>query len=310
MIYTLTLNPALDRELTVSEIEFDTVLRAEILRLDYGGKGFNVSRMLSALGLDSIALGFIGGPTGQIIINGLARLGIRIDFIPITGETRSNISIVSKTQTNHIKVNEAGPVITTSELEALLEKVSRLARPGDWWVLSGSLPPGVPANIYGQIIRMVQAGGARAILDTSGPALRYGCEAGPFLVKPNAVEAVELTGIRQLTTQTEAVMAAIHTLGAQNVLISMGKAGAFFSDGGRIWLAESPAIEMKNPIGAGDSSVAGLLWALINKMDWPEALRWSMACGAATATQGGTAVGSKEIVELLAEQVKITEVGE
>jgi fructose-1-phosphate kinase PfkB-like protein len=161
--------------------------------------------------------------------------------------------------------------------------------------------------MYNQIIQMVQSAGAQAVLDTSGPPLRYGCEAKPFLAKPNTLEAGELTGIKQITTQPQVVTKAIHKLGVKNILISMGQAGALFSDGERIWLAEPPEIEERNPIGAGDSSVAGLVWGIDHHLDWPDTLRWSMACGAAAASLAGTAVGSKEIIETLAEQVKIVE---
>jgi len=306
MIYTLTLNPALDRELTVPKIEFDDVLRANMLRVDYGGKGFNVSRALAVLGAESVALGFIGGRTGQRVSDGLDELGIRTDFVHIAGETRTNISIVSETQPNHIKVNEFGPVITPEEKEALLQKVRGLAKADDWWVMSGSLPPGISATIYAEIITVVQAAGAFAILDTSGAALRHGCKAAPFLAKPNAAEAVELTGIKQIVTRPHDVAAAIHKLGVKNVMISMGRAGAILSHGDQVWLAESPKIAEQNPIGAGDSSVAGLVWGLSQQLDWPAALRWSMACGAATASLAGTAIGPKTLVTHLYEQVKVS----
>ena len=305
MIYTVTLNPALDRELTVPKITFDDVLRASMLRVDYGGKGFNVSRALAALGAESTALGFVGGRTGQRISDGLAALKIPTDFVEISGETRTNISIVSQSQPNHIKVNEAGPVVSAAEETALLEKVKSLARPRDWWVLSGSLPPGASPDIYARIIRAVQTAGAKAILDTSGTPLRFGCQAGPFLAKPNAVEAAELTGIRQIATRPQAVTEAVQKMGVSHVLISMGKDGAIFSDGAQLWLAQSPKITEQNPIGAGDSSVAGLVWGLSRGLAWPDTLRWSMACGAATASLAGTSVGPPELVEELLAQVTV-----
>lgn len=305
MIYTLTLNPAFDRELTVPEIVFDEVLRAEMLRVDYGGKGFNVSRALAALGAESTAVGFIGGATGEAIATGLAALGIRIDFVPISGETRTNISIVSRKQLCYVKVNESGPIISPEEQAALLEKVARLAHQDDWWVLAGSLPPGAPAIMYAQLIEVIQSAGARVILDTSGVPLDWGCRAGPFLAKPNAVEAQELTGLGP-SADMAALTGAIHRLGVRHALISRGRAGAILSDGNLIWSARPPDIEEKNPIGAGDSAVAGLVWGLAQNLAWPDALRWSMACGAATASLPGTAVGTRELVDRLAGQVKIT----
>jgi 1-phosphofructokinase family hexose kinase len=309
MIYTLTLNPALDRELTVPELAFDQVLQASTLRVDFGGKGFNVSRALAALGEESVAVGLVGGLTGQRIATGLAELGIRTDFVPISGETRTNVSIVSQSQTHHLKVNEAGPTIAPTEQAALLQKICGLAQKDDWWVLSGSLPPGAAATLYAEIIGLVQSAGAHALLDTSGLPLRHGCEAGPFLAKPNASEAGELTG-KLITSPQEAQAAVtpIHALGVRNILLSLGKAGALLSTGEQIWLAKPPQIQERNPIGAGDSAVAGLVWGLSHHLNWPEILRWSAACGAATASLDGTAVGSKSLVQRLVGQVEVVSI--
>lgn len=306
MIYTLTLNPALDRELTVPEFAFDEVLRANEVRVDCGGKGFNVSRALAALGAESIALGFVGGATGERLTVGLAELGIRTDFVQVAGETRTNVSIVTEDHTHYIKVNDPGPTITPAEQTALLEKIRALAQPGDWWVLAGSLPPGVRATFYGKVIRLVQSAGAHAVLDTSGEPLRIGCAARPFLVKPNAAEAGELMGtcVTSLDEAREA-MGKIHALGVQNVVISLGQAGALYSDGQSIWQAQPPAVDVRNPIGAGDALVAGLVWGLSQDYSGPEVLRWGMACGAAAATLDGTAMGPRSLVESLAGQVRL-----
>lgn len=306
MIYTLTLNPALDRELTVPDLVFDEVLRASALRVDYGGKGFNVSRALAALGGDSVALGFVGGKTGERLEAGLSSLGIETDFTWVGEETRTNVSVVAENQPQYLKVNERGPTVTPGEQHKLTAKIGQLARPGDWWVLAGSLPPGAARTIYADVIESLQSIGANAILDTSGPPLRHGCESGPFLVKPNAHEASELTG-RHVRTLEEARGAAesIHEMGVELVLISMGEAGALLSDGTRAWLARPPEVEERNPIGAGDASVAGLAWGLSRGLPLAEVLRWSMACGAAAASLAGTAVGSYELVQSLAQQVDV-----
>ncbi len=306
MIYTLTLNPALDRELTVPDLTFDEVLRATSLRIDYGGKGFNVTRALDALGTESVALGFVGGKTGERLEAGLASTGVATDFTWIAEETRTNVSVVSENQPHYLKVNESGPNVTSAEQDALMAKVEHLGRRGDWWVLAGSLPPGVADTIYAQMIQRLGSVGAKTILDASGFPLQVGCESGPFLVKPNAQEASELTG-RPVETVEAARAAAksIHSLGARLVLISMGKAGAVLSEGDHTWLAQPPEIEERNPIGAGDASVAGLVWAMSQDLALPDVLRWSMASGAAAASLDGTAVGSYELIESLVEQVRI-----
>jgi 1-phosphofructokinase family hexose kinase len=320
VIYTLTLNPAVDREFTVPAIAFGEVLRATASRVDWGGKGFNVSRALRALGGErggergerggerggeSVAVGFLGGFAGQMIAAGLRQLGIAVDCVEITGETRTNVTVIDGER--HLKVNEAGPAITAAEEALLVDKIRTLARPGDWWVLAGSLPPGASPGVYADVIRIVQAAGAFALLDTSGAALAQGCAAGPFLVKPNAAEAAELTG-RRVDGIEAARQAAgdIHALGVAHVLISLGRRGAVFSDGRSAWVAGAPAIVERNPVGAGDAMVAGLVRGLAQGMPVEQALRRAVASGAAAASLDGTAVGSEAAVVALERQVEVT----
>ncbi len=306
MIYTVTLNPAVDKELVVPAIEFDTVLRSQAIHVDCGGKGFNVSRLLTSLDTPSVALGFAGGNSGKLLQEGLSALGIATDFIWVDGETRTNVSIVSTAASQYIKVNEPGPTISAHDLDLLKQKVRTLAKPGDWWILAGSLPPGVPTNIYADLIDEMQKAQANVILDTSGEALQYGCAARPFLAKPNDAEAHNLTGlpvndIGQIATAAQAIQAT----GVQNVVVSLGKAGALLIEADHVWHAESPVIKESNPIGAGDSMVGGLVWALNRELPIADALVWGIACGAATASLPGTAVGTKELIESLHAQVKL-----
>ena len=310
MIYTVTLNPAVDRELTIHEFAFDTVLRASEARVDCGGKGFNVSRMVASLGAKSVALGFAGGKSGELLAEKLTELNIETAFTWIEGETRTNVSIVTAQHDRYLKVNESGPTVSEAAQAALLTQIEQLIQPGDWWVLAGSLPPGVPQSIYAQMVALIQAGGGQVILDTSGAALVAGCGERPFLIKPNDSEASSLSGLA-IVTPEDAVAAArnIQQLGPQNVVISLGKAGAIFCDAQAAWLAASPAIEERNPIGAGDSMVGGLVFGLSQGRPVAEALQWGIACGAATATLAGTAVGTLPMVEALLTQVKIKQFG-
>jgi 1-phosphofructokinase family hexose kinase len=309
MIYTITLNPAVDRELVVEEIVFDTVLKANAWRVDCGGKGFNVARMLQSLETSSVALGFAAGKSGEFLKDALYSLGIETDFVWIGGETRTNVSIVSADNTRHLKVNEPGPKVTQADMAKLMQKVRGLARPDDGWVLAGSLPPGVPPTFYAEIITVLHAAGARVFLDTSDEALRQSCPAKPFLVKPNASEARELTGLPMNNwAEIAAVGKAIQTMGPQNVIISLGKQGALLVNDGKAWLVASPEIVERNPIGAGDSMVAGLVWGLSLGNSVPEAMCRGVACGAATASQCGTSMGSLAQVNELLTQVSSSEV--
>jgi 1-phosphofructokinase family hexose kinase len=309
MIYTLTLNPAVDRELTVPVVEYDSVLRATESRVDFGGKGFNVSRLLKSLGAPSTAVGFLGGRSGELLQHGLQDLGIGTDFVWVAGETRTNISIVTESHDHYIKVNEKGPLVGQSSQDELLAKIDAITGPGDWWVLAGSLPPGVEEDFYARIVRVLNQHQAKAVLDTTCESLRLGCAEHPFLVKPNLEEAQVLTGLpMDSPAQVAQAAAAIRTMGAQNVVISMGKSGALLQTGIGSWQIGTPSIQEKNPIGAGDSMAGGLVWALTERFPLREALGWGVASGAATASQGGTEVGSRALIEVLVDQVTFTAV--
>jgi 1-phosphofructokinase family hexose kinase len=305
-IFTVTLNPAVDRELTVPEIKYDTVLRASDWRVDFGGKGFNVSRMLKSLGANSVAMGFAGGKSGEILQEGLESLEIGTDFVWVAGETRTNVSIVSEADHHYIKANEPGPTITPTDQQALLDKVTAVCKHGDWWVLAGSLPPGVPPTYYQRLISIINQSGARVVLDTSGEPLSHGCHAGPFLIKPNDYELEKLTGMP--TGDRNEILAAaksLDSLGVSNSLVSMGKHGALLITKEDSWMIKSPKIQERNPIGAGDSLVGGVVWGLAQNLPLVEAARWGVACGAAAASLSGTAVGSLELVKTLYSQTEV-----
>lgn len=305
-IFTVTLNPAVDRELTVPQITYDRVLRSSSQRVDFGGKGFNVSRMLKSLGLGSTAMGFVGGKSGELLDEGLRPLGIQTDFVWIADETRTNVSIKSTDENQYIKINEPGPTITPREQEELIEKISRLCHPGDWWVLAGSLPPGIPENYYSRMINLIQNKKARVIFDTSGKALVKGCQAQPFMIKPNDFELQELSGMP--VDNLEQIMTAAKSLQAKGItiiVVSLGKEGALLLSSKEYFFAKTPPIKESNPIGAGDSMVGGMVWAMLKKYQLADILRWGVACGAAAASLSGTAVGSQKYVKNLASQTKI-----
>ena len=309
-IYTITLNPAVDRELTVPVINYDQVLRSKTQNVDFGGKGFNVSRMLKSLGAESTALGFVGGKSGELLNEGLQSLGIQTDFVWISGETRTNVSIKSQKNDHYIKVNEPGPTITESEQKALVEKISRLTQPGDWWVIAGSLPPGIPADYYSQLIKILQSKHAKVVFDASGKPFAEGCLAQPFLVKPNDIELHEMTGM-PVGTIEEITHAAnkLQEMGIMITVVSLGKNGALLLSEQENWWAKSPPIQESNPIGAGDSLVGGMVFALSQDYPLEEALTWGVACGAAAASLSGTGVGSYEYVKSLKQQTETKRLG-
>jgi len=309
MIYTLTLNPGLDKEYTVPFIQHNQVLRTSSIRTDIGGKGFNISRMLNKLGCQSIALGFVGGFTGKLLREGLEKLGIATDLIETADESRTNTSIVDEQGNHYIKVNEPGPHISTSELTRLSGKVSDLAKPGDWWILSGSLPRGVPEHFYAHVIEVISEKGAYAVLDTSANPLRLGCRAHPFLIKPNLFEAGELAGVKADNLhQSYKLVPILHKFGAQNIVISAGDTGALLSNGSTIWLGKPPFVQELNPIGAGDAMLAGMIKSMACGETIEQAFALGIACGAAAASLPGTGMPDKEYVEDVLKQVKVKKI--
>ena len=309
MIYTVTLNPAVDREYLVPRLTPNTVLRATEVNIDFGGKGFNVSRMLHFLGIENTALGFIGGKAGQILEQGLTSIGIKTDFVHVAEETRTNTTIVGKEGRDHYKVNQSGAFVTQQELDQFFRKVTTLINKDDWWILAGSLPPGVPNDTYQQLIQLVQSGGAKAVLDTSGKALSLGINASPFLIKPNIFEAQMLTGITNKSM--DAMIEMINIIlakGVPLVSISAGKDFSLFSTGCNVWKAVPPDIQEANPIGAGDAMLAGMIYGLSTGLSEKESFAWGIAAGSAAAANPGTRMPAIIEVRKLLEKVKIDQI--
>lgn len=306
MIYTITLNPALDKQLTVSDIRFNDVLIAEGVQLDFGGKGFNVSRMLKELNQPSKAVGLLGGQTGKIIEAGLKAQGIDVVSIPVFGETRTNVSVVTPGGSKHIKVNEKGPTISESELQQVFQYISEKAGSGTLWVLAGSIPPGMSVAVYQQMTQKIKELGGDVVLDTSGAALKQGLLAHPKLVKPNLFELSQLTG-KEITSLQEILdnPALTRSVGAEFVAISAGDKGALLTDGITTALCLPPEIQEANPVGAGDAMVAGLSFALYHGYDLEQALMLGVACGTASAMQSGTRMPEWDLVEEVRQQVRL-----
>ena len=288
MIYTLTPNPSIDRSLTLPEIRFNSVLRSQKVRLDWGGKGFNVSRALAQFGIESIATAWVGGGTGKMLADGLQRLGIQTDFVWVDEETRTNTMIIEEQGDWHIKVNEPGPSISAADIEQLKTKAEGYAKKGDLWVLSGSLPPDVPPEFYGDLVQMFNSRGAKVYLDASGDPLRYGCQAGPYLVKPNAVEAAKIVGF-SIDDQEDAKRAALPFLrmGVEYFSLTMGASGLLLANQNEMIFASPPKMTVRNAAGSGDSVMAAIIYGQLRGMSLVEVARWAVATGAAAVESEG-----------------------
>jgi 1-phosphofructokinase family hexose kinase len=306
MIVTVTPNPVLDRTLTVPRIAFNAMVRAIGVREDWGGKGFNVSRALHALGEESVVMGFVGGATGDKLLQGLSSLGIAADLTPIAGETRTNIVITDTAGDRYVKVNEVGPTIRDEELASFFRRVEERAAPGDIWALCGSLPPGVPPDFYAELIQLLRSREVRVVLDTSGPPFDLGMAAHPYLVKPNAAEAEAATGCAAATVDGAASAAAsLLDRGMAVVALSLGAGGLLLASEQARVLARPPTVRAPNPVGAGDALVAGMIWAMTQGLDVPDVARWGVAAGTAAAMREGVSVGTRAEVEAIARQVTV-----
>jgi 1-phosphofructokinase family hexose kinase len=280
--------------------------RATASRTDLSGKGVNVSVALRQFGLESVAVGFVAGLYGRVLLEGLRDWGLTCDFIEVSGETRSNITVIDSVAGVTTKLNEPGPEVTDDDIAALHARLRERVAADDVCVFSGSLPPGAPVDTYARLIDTVHERGGTAVLDTSGPAFRAGCAAAPDWIKPNHIEAAELTGL-PLNGENDLVagLRAILAQKPRRILLSMGERGAAFADESCVWLASPPAIREISAVGAGDSAMSAALWAWLRGLPADDILRWATASGTAAAMLDGTVMPSLTQVRSVYEQVAL-----
>ena len=306
MIYTITLNPALDRTIEVDGLVPDDANRILQEARYAGGKGIDVSRVIAELGGESVALGFIGGYDGLELEGRLINDGVLCDFTRIGGETRTNIILVDRKKKTQIMLNAAGPKITPAEIGLFFEKIGSLPNDAEFVVVSGSVPPGVNNNIYAQIITTLKGMGIRVALDADGELLRHGYKTNPFLIKPNIHEFQRLTGIRA-TEIDDLREEARHIIegGIEIVLISMGPKGLLGLTRDEALWAIPPLVEVVSPVGAGDSAVAGFIYALTKGMDFRESLILAAATGTAAVKTPGTELCKTKDVAKIEQEITI-----
>lgn len=301
MIYTVTLNPSLDYFLSVEHFAIGKTNRSNEEVYRPGGKGINVSCVLHKLGLESTALGFLAGFTGQEIKRQMEATGIATDFIELPGGmSRLNVKLK---QMDATEINASGPILSEKNLEELRKKLSALTQ-GDILILSGSLPGSVTTDIYKDLMEEVDGKGIPVIVDAIGDALLKTLPLHPFLMKPNHQELSELFDV-ELSTREQVIPYAgkLQEWGAQNVLVSLGGAGAVLLDqNGVVYESEVPRGKLINAVGAGDSMVAGFLAGYLEKQDFAHAFLMGMAAGSASAFSEGLA--DRATVEQLYQQLK------
>jgi 6-phosphofructokinase 2 len=310
MIYTITLNPALDRTIWVDRIKDDISNRIVKEDTFAAGKSIDVSKVLKNLGIESIALGFVGGFAGRELEGRLLNDGIEGRFVPVSGETRTNIIVHEIETGRQIAFNAKGPEVRPDELMHLMEIVEELDDP-EVVAVGGSLPPGIRPLIYRKLISSAKKcihGSCRAkvFLDVDGESLRLGIQAQPDLIKPNIHELSQLVG-HELQGEEQVLQAAreINRGGVETVLVSMGPRGIMLVSQDEEHIAVPPAVEVKNTIGAGDSSVAGFIYGMVNGEEPGRCLIYAAAAGTATTLKQGTALATKDDFMKLVPQIRL-----
>lgn len=293
MIVTMTLNPAVDKMYWVEAFKIRDVTQEEFLTratrstTSAGGKGVNTSVFLSRLGMDSVAMGFVGGHTGHVVVRDLRDEGVTTNFVWTHGETRVNVTLLQKGREHSPNlIDESGQTILPEEVDRLMRRYRRMLNRATWVVLGGSLPPGVDPGIYGELARMAKDAGAKVILSAGGEALSRALEACPYIVKPDTREQMTLEG-RRLTSVDAIVEAGKHVIacGAEIVIISHDVTGDIAITRDAVWEIKSstPTSRFKNLVGADDAFLGGVLYKLVRGAPVSEALKFGLAAGLASA---------------------------
>ncbi len=284
MIYTLTLNPSIDYHVSIPVFSEGTINTVQKEWKAAGGKGINVSKVLKALGKESTVLGFVGGFTGIFIQKQVEQLGIPHQLIEVEEDSRINVKMKAQTET---EITGKSPEIPKQALEQLMLQLEQLTE-NDYLVLAGSVPESLPKEIYQLIMKKLRSKGIRIFLDAKGTALRNSLSEKPFLIKPNHHELGDLFGVSISSLEEAAAYGRFAVeLGAQNVIVSLAGDGAVFVNEKETYIAQIPPSKPVNSIGAGDSMVAGFLYAYASNFEIKEAFRFSVAAGSTTALSEG-----------------------
>ena len=306
MIITLTPNPSVDRTLHVPQLRFNEVLRAHDVRVDWGGKGFNVSRALRILNEETLALAWVGGGTGRMMQHGLNQLGIKTDFVWVEEETRINTVAQEDSGEWYIRLNEPGPHIPEDAIQSLLAKAEAYASKKDIWVAAGSLPQDVPADFYTQLIHLLKNKGVRVFFDANGEALRAGLSDPPFLVNPDISETEDFVGfsIHNYDDAKRAVLPFLR-LGVEYVALSIDGLGLLLASQQEMMLATPPKVSIRNVTGAGDAIMAGMAYGFARGMDLREIARLGAAFSAVAVTTVSLASVKNSDVEAMLPRVEV-----
>jgi len=305
LIVTLTLNPAIDRILSVDRLAFEDRAYINSTRESAGGRGINASYVIHSFGAQTLAVLPSGGDSGKRLETYLRGFGYRVAVVPIANEIRTNFTITDR-QGLTVNLNEKGPELAEAELTRIERVVRRALAGASWLMICGSLPPGVPVSFYARMIDIARQRKVKTLLRAGGDALREGIEARPTVAAPNQPEAERLLG-RMLLTRTHYFEAAerLRSMGPESVIISLGSRGAVGAFPSGLLEALAPRVDAVSPIGAGDALTAAYVWSMRRKSNAADALRWAVAAGTASARLPGMSFATLPQTREIYRQVEV-----
>ncbi|MCM4173325.1 1-phosphofructokinase family hexose kinase [Arenibacter sp. TNZ] len=308
-IVTLTLNPVLDKSVTVAGISPNTKLRCSSPTYDAGGGGINVSRAVKKLGMDSLCIYLAGGPTGEHLKQLLDKTGIDQLAIPIEGWTRDNLAVTDTTTNLQYRFGVPGPQVEKKEWEVVLEILEKKLNEGDYLVASGKLPPGMPDDFYVQVAEVAKKKKIRFVLDTSGEALVKATKSRVFMLKPNLGELSSLCGVKSISAIELETLAKkfLDEHDCEILVVSLGAKGALLATKNLMEHIPAPTVLQKSTIGAGDSMVAGMIVSLLQGKTYSEMVKYGVACGTAATMHEGTQLCNKDDADMLYKWIQKTQ---
>lgn len=306
MITTISLNPSIDRTVTVDSFVQGGLNRVVSTQSVAAGKGINVALAAAALGVDAECIGFMYREGSKLFEKRLMVNSTAYNFVWCEGSVRTNIKVFDRSKGEVTEINESGAKVTEDDLQRMSELVTRHAENTDYLVLAGSLPPGCPSDYYRTLIQSVEGLGCRCILDADGERLRYGLEAQPYMIKPNRYELEMITGqeLKSLQDIRRAAQKFID-MGVSVVAVSLGAEGAMITDGSEAFYAPRMNIEVKSTVGAGDSMVAGLACGFIGDNSLEDCFRMGVASATARCVTEGFKVIDKTVYKALLDMVRL-----
>lgn len=309
LVVTVTLNPAIDKTLTIPKLRLGELNRVQDVQVDPGGKGINVTKVLNQFGVKVTATGLIAGTEGRYLLDDLEKNNISVHFHHVQGQTRTNLKIVDVEAQLTTEINESGFVATEKDIQLFRSLILEKLQGATYLVLGGSLPQGVQESIYKELILLANELGIRTILDAEGEAMVEGLKAKPYAIKPNLYELEELVG-HSLKDEV-AIIKAGHELihsGISIVAISRGKQGSIILSEKKAYKVTPFEITPKSTVGAGDAMVGAMVYTFLNELSLKDTAIWATTAGTVTASKTGTQVCTLGEVQQSISRVQVSQI--